>query len=217
MFKQEQRTLLDNVTLRGAFFFLGGYIGVLTFLILGYFANCMSGNAAKAGISLGNLDFHDFFLFAFIVTFFIFGAFLSTKIIDNSSRSHNAILVFESSILIVIGTGFLPVQSEIFLAALAMGLQNGMTTYTTWNTGKVRTTHVTGTITDIGVFLANGDLRELGFTVFQALTYLTGAVSGFFVAQKFNHFAFVFGGIAILLIILLDYAKQATANKVLTT
>ena len=216
MFARENRTLWDNVKLGGVFVFLGGYVGVLTSMILGHFVNCMTGNSTETGMSLGHLNFQEFFMFAFIVCCFIFGTFSAAKLIDNTKRGHVWILIAESGILILLGSGILAVVPSLFLASLAMGLQNGMSTYTTWSAGKVRTTHVTGTSTDIGVSLANGDMREFGFTVFQALTYLGGAIFGFFVAREFGELAFAMGGSAILLILVWDMLEQNLMRRALS-
>ncbi len=216
MFNKENRTLWDNVKLGGIFVFLGGYIGILTSLILGHFVNCMTGNSTEIGMSLGHLNFHELALFAFILCCFVFGSFSSVKLIDKYKNGYMHILIIESLILVLLGFEFIPITPALFLAAMAMGLQNGMTTYTTWGSGKVRSTHVTGTSTDIGVSLANKDAREFGFTLFQALTYLVGAIAGFFVARQLGTLAFTLGGVTILAILLINFLEQSLMRKALS-
>ncbi|MBI5418062.1 DUF1275 domain-containing protein [Candidatus Poribacteria bacterium] len=202
MFKKDNRTFQDNLKLGGIFVFLGGYTGILTALILGHFVNCMSGNATETGISLGKKDIPEALLFCSIVLAFIFGAFLAAKAIDKIKYGYIPILITESILLISI-RNFLNAPALV-LSSLAMGLQNGLTSYTTWSSGKIRTTHVTGTTTDIGVSLAKKDMHEIGFNVFQAIMYLSGAILAFFITRKFGNQAFTLAGIAILVILLVD-------------
>lgn len=214
MFNCEDRNLWDNVKLGGIFVFMGGYTGVLTSVILGHFVNCMTGTVTETGVSIGELHLHEALVFFLVVSCFIFGAYTSAKIIDNQKRGHIKILIYEAVALIFVSilSGHHEEIALIF-AGLAMGIQNGMTTYTTWTRGKVRTTHVTGTSTDIGVSLATGDYRETGFTTFQAFTYLGGAVFGFYVARDFGAMAFFMNAVVLLLIALLDTAKNSLEQK----
>jgi len=48
--------------------------------------------------------------------------------------------------------------SAIYVAALTAGLQNGLTTTMT---GFMRTTHFTGTVTDVGLLLGQVTIRGL--------------------------------------------------------
>jgi len=211
MFKRTGRTANDNFMLGGIFVFLGGYAGVLTSMVLGHFVNCMTGNSTEIGMSIGHLDLHESSIYAFILFCFIFGAFLSTKIIENVSGGHRVIMLIESVALIgVIGAGE---TVGLFLAGLAMGMQNGMTTYTTWTEGgKIRSTHVTGTSTDIGVSLSEGDMEEFTFTVFQALVYFAGAVAGYFAFLKFDRLGFATVAVAVFSIATFDYIKEGLTS-----
>jgi len=182
-------------------------------VLLGHFVNCMSGNATETGMSLGHMEFKDAIIFCSVVLFFIFGAFLSAKALDNHRHGHIPVLIGESFLLVLVR--YMALTPALFMASMAMGLQNGLTTCTTWETGKVRTTHVTGTTTDIGVSLANRNLHETGFTVFQAVMYLGGAVFAFMVAHKVGGMAFTLGGAAILLILVVDSAGRLFEHKTL--
>ncbi len=211
MFQRETRTLWDNVRLGGIFLFFGGYMGVLTSLILGHFVNCMTGNSTEVGVSLAHPNFLEMFEFAGILGLFILGSFLSTKSLDRKKSGHISILLAEAVLLTVIG--LISPTTGIFLAALAMGLQNGLSTYVTWTAGKVRTTHVTGTTTDIGVALANKNWREFAFTIFQAITYFIGATMGFLMARQLDKLAFVLGAAAILVILLWDILEDSLSRQ----
>lgn len=203
MFRRKDRTLEDNFKLCGIFMFLGGYTGIVTAMILKRFVNCMSCNVTETGISLGSFDFKEAFLFGSIVTSFIIGAFLSAKALDMYKRGHVRILGTESAVLAL--AAFVPRNFGLIFAALGMGLQNGLTSYTTWSKGRVRTTHVTGTTTDIGISLANGDIHTFYFTIFQASTYFAGAIIGFQATKIFGSYAFLIGAVFILAITMFDY------------
>ncbi|MBI5207300.1 MAG: DUF1275 domain-containing protein [Candidatus Firestonebacteria bacterium] len=206
MFNRENRNHKDNTKLGGIFVFIGGYIGLLTGLLLGHSVNCMSGNITDTGITLATLDFHEAFLLFLVIFAFIFGAFLSAKILDNFKYGYLLILIIESILLFHVK--FLLITQALLLASLAMGLQNGFTTYTTWEEGKIRTTHITGTTTDIGVSLANKDFHETKFNLFQASMFFLGAIFAFFVAQKIGNTAFFLAGGMIILVLLIDSGKK---------
>jgi len=214
MFERHNRNLWDNVKLGGIFVFIGGFSGVLTSVILGHFVNCMTGTVTEAGVSFGETHFIEAMLFVTVACSFIFGAFTSTKTLDKHPRGHIKILFREAALLVLVA--LLAKNHEhvaLILAATAMGIQNGMTTYATWTRGKVRSTHVTGTSTDIGVSLATGDYRETGFTIFQAFTYLSGAVIGYYVAISIGEDAFLLVSFVLVLLAMMDIAKNYFERK----
>ncbi len=211
MFSRKNRTDNENIALGAIFVFLGGYIGVATAFILNHFVNSMTGNSTEVGISFGFSEIEEGFVFLVIVCSFIFGTFLATKFLDKYENGYIHSLVLES--ILLFNVIFLPSTYALWLAALAMGLQNGMTTYITWGCGKVRTTHVTGTSTDIGFSIAEKDKYEIGFTIMQALMYLFGGTVGYYASLRLDHMVFATAGVAILAIVMIDAMVKSFKKK----
>jgi uncharacterized membrane protein YoaK (UPF0700 family) len=92
----------------------------------------------------------------YLVLFFLLGAMLSGVIVGNSQlrfgRRYGVSLMLQS-LLLVAATYYLQdgLRRAEYLLALACGLQNGMAT--TYSGAVVRTTHMTGIVTDLGVML----------------------------------------------------------------
>ncbi len=196
MFNVEERTTWDNFKLASSFGFIGGYTAILSLLLFGIFVTCMTGNVTDTGIALGLFDHHEFIIFFLVYLSFVSGGFVSAKIFD--SFGHIPVLLLEASLLFLIGENIVAMPFIAFLAALAMGLQNGLTTCASWNLGKVRTTHVTGTSTDTGIAIGNKDMEKLKFTSFLLSCYLTGCLVAYFTVQVIGHRAFTIAAIFVI-------------------
>lgn len=116
-----------------------------------------------------------------VVTAFCIGAALSGLILQGRSlqmgRRYGVTLSIESALLALAVPFFL--QQQILgamLAAAACGLQNGMVT--TFSGSLVRTTHLSGMFTDIGIGLGHA-LRGLPLPVRQ-ITLNVSIIGGFF-------------------------------------
>ncbi len=196
MFNVEDRTVWDNFKLAGSFGFLGGYHAILSAILFGMFVTCMTGNVTDTGIALGFFDFHEFFTFLFVYISFVGGGFITTKIFDRFG--HIPVLITEASLLFLIGENIIGMPFIAYMAALAMGMHNGLTTCASWKLGKVRTTHVTGTSTDTGIAIGNRDTEKLKFTSFLLSCYLTGCVVAFFTVRTLEHRSFTIGAIFVI-------------------
>ncbi len=83
---------------------------------------------------------------------------------------------------------------QALFAAAALGMQNGLTS--SFREMAVRTTHFTGTVTDLGLML--GRSRQHGFDKWKAavlaatlLLFITGAVGGLVAGAKFDGYALI--------------------------
>jgi uncharacterized membrane protein YoaK (UPF0700 family) len=127
---------------------------------------------------------------------FTLGAALSGMIIQDSTlrlgRRYGVVLTIESALLFV--AIFLFKQQQIagaLLAAMACGLQNAMAT--TFSGSVVRTTHVSGMFTDLGIglghFLRGMALptRRLSLSALIISSFFTGSVIG---ASLFRHLGY---------------------------
>jgi uncharacterized membrane protein YoaK (UPF0700 family) len=124
---------------------------------------------------------------ALIVTFFFLGSVLSGVIIRQSAlkagRRYGGTLICES-VLLFAAAYLLRHDSEggLYTAAMACGLQNGMAT--SYSGAVIRTTHVTGIITDLGIAIGltarglKADWRRMRLYLVLLGGFVTGASIG---------------------------------------
>lgn len=134
--------------------------------------------------------------FALLILSFVFGAMLSGMIIQDSSfrlgRRYSVALVFVS-LLLFAAVPLMSVHSAFgwYAAACACGLQNAMVS--TFSGATVRTAHLTGMFTDLGVFIGHYvrripvDPRRIRISVAVIGGFLLGGLIG---ALAFNHFSY---------------------------
>ncbi len=212
MFNVENRTAWDNAKLASTFAFLGGYTAILSLLLFGLFVTCMTGNATDTGIALGHFDYHEFLVYLFVYISFVSGGFICTKIFDRFG--HTPVLLIEASLLFLIGGNIVPMPFIAFMAAVAMGMQNGLTTCASWKRGKIRCTHVTGTSTDTGIAIGDGDMETLKAKILTLVCYTTGCIVAYFTAHAIQHRAFTIGAIFVLAALAWDMlAKLLQRNQ----
>lgn len=91
-----------------------------------------------------------------------------------------------------------------YLAAAANGLQNGMSS--TYSANLIRSTHLTGTTTDIGIILGQllrgrrDNLWKLLVLVFLTLAFFLGSFSSYYAVQEWTHHTLFFNAALFLVI-----------------
>ncbi|MGK3141909.1 YoaK family protein [Pantoea sp. C2G6] len=140
-----------------------GALNTAAFEIVGFFSANMTGNVSSLSDHLAKANLSGGLFFLSIVSLFIAGSTFSTLMI-NSGRRRNSrtvyafIILAEGSALIVLGVienHFPPLSPGVALVmslSFLMGLQNAVVTRL--SNARVRTTHISGTATDIGIELA---------------------------------------------------------------
>jgi uncharacterized membrane protein YoaK (UPF0700 family) len=161
----------------------------------------MSGSAAifSAGLAVGDtpLAFHALL----VLCFFFLGSVLSGIIIRQRaltlSPRYGVALLIESALLFG-ATYFLHHASNTgdYLAAMACGLQNAIAT--TYSGAIIRTTHITGIITDLGISVGNV-LRRQRVDQRRTLLHLI-LVSGFIIGGFVGAFGYARFGFSTLLL-----------------
>jgi uncharacterized membrane protein YoaK (UPF0700 family) len=150
--------------------FKAGLINASGFLIAGSFVSHVTGFGTQVGLALGHDQLRFGIELLVIPLAFIAGAVLTSLILDKN-YSQNTIPNYplvQSLITVLLGITALLFSLGIFesesplihdersifligLLCLICGLKNGLTTWATY--GKIRTTHLTGLSTDIGLHL----------------------------------------------------------------
>ena len=133
---------------------LAGAVNAIS--IFGYDGTTVShltGLVSKVAINLSNGDFSGFWeVFRVILLFFV-GAILSGFITGERAFNLNkryGFIILSIGVLIIIPY-FIPITYSVLLFAFVMGLQNGMVV--SFKGVVVRMTHMSGNITDLGVYI----------------------------------------------------------------
>jgi uncharacterized membrane protein YoaK (UPF0700 family) len=153
----------------------------------------MTGNTSLLGIALGKGDGTEAVHWALAIGAFVLGTMLSGMIVQQSTlklgRRYGVALTLES-LLLFTAIPFLDASKStgLYLASIAMGLQNGMVS--AYSGAVIRTTHVTGVFTDLGISLGHVlrglpvDRLRLRVCILVATTFMFGGAMG---ALVFEH------------------------------
>jgi uncharacterized membrane protein YoaK (UPF0700 family) len=230
-----ERTGVADTQLGMALTFIAGAINAGGFLAVGQYTSHMSGvlSSMADSIALGGIALVVIGLAAFLP--FVSGAACSAILINWGRRhrlgSRYALpLMLEAALLCIFGMlGWMAHPSPVFLAGAVpllcfiMGLQNA--TVTKISGARMRTTHVTGIVTDIGIELGKlfywnrsrhideivtADRQKLRLLLLLLGSFFIGGVTG---AIGFSHLGFLFSLPFALLLVLL--AGPALADDVL--
>lgn len=160
---ESTRTFNTDIRLACTLAAVAGALNTAVFETVGFFSANMTGNVSSLSDHVAKANLHVGLFFLLIVLLFIAGSSVSTVIINAGRRRQFrgiyainiliegiallALGVIESALRFS-GSGVLLVLSLSFL----MGLQNAVVTRI--SNARVRTTHVSGTATDIGIELA---------------------------------------------------------------
>lgn len=156
------RTLSHNLRIASLLSFVAGIVNVTGFLAVQRLTTNVTGHFAFFVDEVFKLNFWGGFVYFLYIFSFFLGSFVSSLLIEIISRKNdNSIYVVPASIecLILFVIGFwgegLIIKSPntiTFSLLFAMGLQNSLVT--TISSASVRTTHLTGLFTDLGIELS---------------------------------------------------------------
>jgi uncharacterized membrane protein YoaK (UPF0700 family) len=160
----ESRTHLADRRLAWSLAGIAGALNAAGFYAVGLYSSNMTGNVSALADHVALGDFGAGLLYLAIVATFILGAMVSTLLI-NAGRRRGLAGIYAFSILAeavllallggvdlwLMGRGRGPLL--VFGLSFLMGLQNAVVTRL--SNARVRTTHVTGMVTDIGIELGN--------------------------------------------------------------
>lgn len=147
----------------------------------------MTGNTSLLGIALGKGDAGEALHWALTLAAFMLGAMASGMIVQQSTlrlgRRYGVALLLESALLFA-AVPLLDASDSLglYLASAAVGLQNGMVS--AYSGMLIRTTHVTGIFTDLGIYLGHllrglpVDMLRLRVCVLVAACFMLGSAIG---------------------------------------
>lgn len=140
---------------------MSGTAGYVNSVVLGFFdtpVSHMSGAVSRLGLSIAEGHRADAFGSFFIVLGFLSGAMLAGIFVGATklgpSRRYGVVMMFEGALLLM-ATSLLLRKSAFgpVVAATACGLQNAMSS--SYCGLMIRTTHVSGVVTDLGVMIGH--------------------------------------------------------------
>ncbi|AKU99324.1 putative transmembrane protein [Labilithrix luteola] len=164
MFRQlgTARSDRQNRLLAGYLAFVGGYVNSVGFLLVGSFTSHVTGNIGRAANDLAGAQFGAAVAALTMTLAFCAGAFLSSVMVESTffgktSRAYAVALAGEGALLIafmIFSSASFQTHprvrdAEALLLCAAMGMQNSLVTRLSG--AVVRTTHLTGVFTDIGI------------------------------------------------------------------
>lgn len=198
--KGKARTLKHNLRIASLLSFVAGIVNVGGFLAVQRLTTNVTGHFAFFVDEIFKLNFWQAFVYFLYIFFFFLGSFSSNLLVEITSKTSDRLIyviptIIESAILFFLALSgqFLISQNPDLLACsllFAMGLQNSLVT--TISNSTVRTTHLTGLFTDLGIelsqlfFYKNKDQKDklyssikLRLTII-AFFFLGGLLSGIF-------------------------------------
>lgn len=227
MFRHQgkSRTLKHNLQIAIVLSFVAGIVNVVGFLSIKQLTTNVTGHFALFIYDVSNFDFWKGTIYLLYIISFLFGSFSSSFLIEKYriNRRLNVFLVptlIESFILIAVAllTSFHFIKSADFIACLllfAMGLQNSFVAKIS-NT-VVRTTHLTGLFTDLGIelsqlfFLATHPHRKKIIANIKLRSYIIcffffgGLIGGFLYSKiGFGINTLIFGAFILLVSLMYD-------------
>ena len=156
------RTMLHNLRLASLLSFVAGMVNVAGFISINRLTTNVTGHFAYLIYEVFELSWDKAGIFLLYIFFFFLGSFISNFLITfyhkrAAGYAYAIPVAVESSILISLGLGgeFLTLNYSNHLACmllLAMGMQNALVT--SISNATVRTTHLTGLFTDLGIELS---------------------------------------------------------------
>jgi uncharacterized membrane protein YoaK (UPF0700 family) len=202
--KGKNRTFAHNLRLATLLSFVAGLVNVTGVLALKTLTTNVTGHFAYFAEEIMRHDYTTAITFLVFTLFFLLGSFLSSFLeelisLRNPDLSHIFPITLEMVILIAVGifgisTGLFTLGGKLtaFFMLLAMGIQNSLVTNISRST--VRTTHLTGLFTDLGIELSQlffykktEEVKKLKTSIFLRLSIITffflGCFSGGLIYQ----------------------------------
>lgn len=196
----------------------GGFVNSITFE--SFFHNpvgYVTGNITFAASYLASFQVINFVDVVGAIGGFLIGAILSGLIIpyNNYARDnrYNFAFILEALLIFFGMLGLIcAVPTSKYLLAVALGLQNGCTTH--YGKSIIRTTHMTGTTTDLGIMIAHKLIKRYDIPMWRLLIRLF-LLLGFFIGSVLGIIAYKITGyygliLSIIICIIMLRLRTAT-------
>lgn len=233
MFKHygKNRTLSHNLKLASLLSFVAGFVNVAGFLSVQKLTTNVTGHFAFLVDEVFKLNIEQSLVYFFYIFFFLLGSFVSSFLVETILRKNDRYTYvipasIECAILLIIGIAgqnliITSPDTIAFGLLFAMGLQNSLVT--TISSSSVRTTHLTGLFTDLGIelsqlfFYKHQEQREkLTSSIRLRLTiigfFFIGGIAGGILYSSFVLYALVFASALLGIGLFYDSVKFRLVN-----
>lgn len=209
--KGKYRTLKHNLQIASLLSFVAGMVNILGFLAIHQLTTNVTGHFAFFVDEVYNLNTWRGLIYFLFVVFFFLGSFTSGLLIEFMNRKNERYIfiipvILEAFVLLFTGIfeEFMLERSINYIAyslLFAMGLQNALVTMI--SNSVVRTTHLTGLFTDLGIEIA----QLFFYKGFRQKTKLGASIKlratiilFFFLGGTLSSFAYSYFGLKLLIL-----------------
>jgi uncharacterized membrane protein YoaK (UPF0700 family) len=217
--KGNRRTFLHNLRLASNLSFIAGIVNIAGVLSVATLTTNVTGHFAYFAEEISLKNYAKAITFILFIFFFLVGAFVCNTLIEIISKikpriTHAFPMFIEVVVLTIVGLGYVTNQEYIsYLLLFAMGIQNALVTQISQSV--VRTTHLTGLFTDLGIELSQlffyrkpEEKSRLRRSVFLRLSiiffFFLGCVLGGFLYQKYKLEILLFEALSLTIALLFD-------------
>jgi uncharacterized membrane protein YoaK (UPF0700 family) len=230
MFRHQgkNRTFIHNLRLATLLSFVAGIVNVTGVLSIQTLTTNVTGHFAYFAEEIMKRDYAAAITFFVFTLFFLFGAFTSNFLAELISKKHpnlSHVIPISLEMIVLIGVGIFGAQSALsssegkwiaFSMLFAMGIQNSLVTKISQST--VRTTHLTGLFTDLGIELSQlffykkpEEKKKLKTSIYLRLSiiafFFIGCISGGFLYNLLEMKTLFVAATFLLFALLYDYIR----------
>ncbi|TDE49265.1 YoaK family protein [Flavobacterium sp. GT3P67] len=231
MFRHQgkNRTFIHNLRLATLLSFVAGIVNVTGVLSIQTLTTNVTGHFAYFAEEIMKRDYAAAITFFIFTIFFLLGAFISNFLAELISKKHpnlSHVIPISLEMVVLIGVGMFGAQSALssiegkwiaFSMLFAMGIQNSLVTKISQST--VRTTHLTGLFTDLGIELSQlffykkpEEKKKLKTSIYLRLSIITfffiGCFSGGFLYNLLEMKTLFVAATFLLIALLYDYIRM---------
>jgi len=220
------RTFEHNIKIASLLSFVAGIVNVAGFLSVQRLTTNVTGHFAFFVDEIFKFKFWEGFIFFLYIFFFFLGSLISNVIVELVTKINDKLIyiipvIIESLILILVaffGQFLISKNPNLiaFLLLFAMGLQNSLVT--TISNATVRTTHLTGLFTDLGIELSqlffykkSSEKNKLYASIKLRLTIISffffGGLLGGILYSTLQLYVLGIAGIILIIGVISDYVK----------
>lgn len=217
--KGSRRTFLHNLRLASNLSFIAGIVNIAGVLSVATLTTNVTGHFAYFAEEVSLKNYSKAITFLFFILFFLIGAFICNTLIEITSLvkpriAHAFPMLIEVLVLLVIGIGYVNQQEYIaYLLLFAMGIQNALVTQISQSV--VRTTHLTGLFTDLGIEISQlffyrkpTEKSRLRRSIFLRLSiiffFFLGCIFGGFFYEEYKLKILLFAAFSLTIALLFD-------------
>jgi len=230
MFRHQgkNRTFIHNLRLATLLSFVAGIVNVTGVLSIKTLTTNVTGHFAYFAEEVMKRNYSAAITFFIFTIFFLIGSFVSNflaEIISKKNPNLSHVIPISLEIIVLISVGIYGEQSELssfegkwiaFSMLFAMGIQNSLVTKISQST--VRTTHLTGLFTDLGIELSQlffykkpEETKKLKTSIYLRLSiiifFFLGCFSGGFMYIFLEMKTLFISAFFLLLALLYDYIR----------